>query len=59
MSTREIYVVGLMKNEADEALEKMSRSISRDKTLFYLNLSQALSLVIVKIIVNDVSMLYE
>lgn len=59
MSTREIYVVGLMKNEADEALEKMSRSISRDKTLFYLNLLQALSLVIVKIIVNDVSMLYE
>ena len=38
MNTREIYVVGLMKNEADEALEKMSRSISRDKTLFYLNL---------------------
>lgn len=59
MSTREIYVVGLMKNEADEVLEKMSRSISRDKTLFYLNLLQALSLVIVKIIVNDVSMLYE
>ena len=59
MSTREIYVVGLMKNKADEALEKMSRSISRDKTLFYLNLLQALSLVIVKIIVNDVSMLYE
>ena len=59
MNTREIYVVGLMKNEADEALEKMSRSISRDKTLFYLNLLQALSLVIVKIIVNDVSMLYE
>ena len=48
-----------MKNEADEALEKMSRSISWDKTLFYLNLLQALSLVIVKIIVNDVSMLYE